>query len=207
MQPVADELPFAPAAERNKQAILDVLKPRLPGHGMVLEIGSGTGQHAVHFAADIKTIQWQPSERRQNLAGLNRQVEAAGLSNVLEPVELDVGWSQWPVSGVAAVFAANVAHIMSLADVQQMLHGVAYSLAPGGKFFLYGPFHRDGRPTSQGNASFDEMLRSPDNPDGDHQGIRDDVEMLTMAATAGLNLIEDIDMPANNRILVWKKAE
>ncbi len=198
-------LPFAPAAERNKQAILEVLIDRLSRQGLVLEIGSGTGQHVVHFARAFSGIQWQPSERRQNLPGLNAQVAAANLQNILLPIELDVNFPHWPIKQFTAVVAANVAHIMALSEVQLMLQRVAEGLLCGGQFFLYGPFHRNGQPTSHGNADFDVMLRSADNPDGHHQGIRDDREIFAAAADAGLIVSEDIDMPANNRILVLMK--
>lgn len=198
-------LPFAPAAERNKQAILDALRPRLPDAARVLEIGAGTGQHAVHCAAGMPGIQWQPSDRRINLPGLQAQINAAGLSNIKPPIELDVNQGDWPNGPFDAVFAANVAHIMSFPEVERMLQQAARCLGPQGLVFLYGPFHRDGQPTSPGNADFDAKLRLPENPDGPNQGIRDDQDMIRAASRAGLNLHEDIEMPANNRILVFIK--
>jgi len=201
-----NNLPFAPSAERNKQVILDVLAARLPNSGQVLEIASGTGQHVVHFAEALVGIQWQPSERDQNLKGLRERVAAANRLNIIAPIELDVNQRLWPVSLVDAVFAANVAHIMSFVEVRLMLQGVVNSLVNSGQFFLYGPFHRDGQPTSRGNADFDAKLRSSNNPDGSHQGIRDDQSIFAAANEIGLIVEEDIDMPANNRILVMSKA-
>ncbi len=201
--PSEDLLPFAPAAERNKQPILEVLLAHLPSTGKVLEIGSGTGQHAVHFAQAMPGIQWQPSEREQNLSGLHARLMASALTNIKTAVALEVGESGWPAGKYDAIFAANVAHIMSFENVQLMLRGVSRHLLFGGQFLLYGPFHRNGQPTSQGNADFDTQMRSSDNPDGRHQGIRDDRDMQKAAQAVGLNISEDIDMPANNRILVF----
>ncbi len=199
-------LPFAPAAERNKQPILEVLQARLPEHGLVLEIGSGTGQHIVHFAAALPGLQWQASERERNLPGLRARLEAAGLGNLRPPLVLDVQSKHWPAINPVAVYAANVAHIMSWQAVLMMLRNSAALLAADGQLLLYGPFHRAGQPTSAGNAAFDASLRSPDNPDGTHQGIRNDQDVFQAAAQVGLLPEADIDMPANNRILVFIKS-
>lgn len=199
----SEHLPFAPAAERNKRPILEVLLTHLSPTGKVLEIGSGTGQHAIHFAQAMPGIQWQPTEREQNLPGLYVRLAASALNNIKTAIVLEVGKSKWPADKYDAIFAANVAHIMSFESVRLMLQGISRHLLSDGQFLLYGPFHRDGQPTSQGNADFDAKMRSPDNPDGKDQGVRDDRDMQKAAQAVGLTITEDIDMPANNRILVF----
>ena len=200
------ELPFAPAAERNKLPILQVLQQRLPTSGKLLEIGSGSGQHVVCFAAAMPDWMWQPSEQRQHLSALQMRLQNQAGGNVLPAIELDVAvTADWPVrERYSAVFAANVAHIMSWDEVECMFAGIQRCLQADGRFFLYGPFHRDGRPTSAGNAAFDAQLRSADNPSGRDQGIRDDRAVIRLGAEHGLQCIEDVAMPANNRILIFR---
>ncbi len=202
-----NELPFAPSAERNKLPILQVLQQHLPATGKLLEIGSGTGQHVVCFAAAMPDWIWQPSERKQQLPGLQQRLRREAGANVLPAIELDVAQSaHWPVhERFTAVYAANVAHIMSWPQVQAMFAGIQRCLQTAGMFLLYGPFHRDGQPTSAGNAAFDAQLRSADNPDGDHQGIRDDRAIIALADRHGLQLCADVAMPANNRTLIFQQ--
>lgn len=202
------ELPFAPSAERNKLPILHALQDLLPSAGQVLEIGSGTGQHVIFFAAAMPQLLWQPSEQQMHLPGLQARLQLQAGSNVLPAIELDVTRAtQWPPAvSHAVVYAANVAHIMSWPQVQAMFAGVERCLHTAGRFCLYGPFHRQGQPTSAGNAEFDAQLRSADNPQGSHQGIRDDSAMIELAQHHGMQLLDDIAMPANNRILVFTKS-
>lgn len=205
MSSMMAELPFAPSAERNKQPILQVLQQQLPSAGRLLEIGSGTGQHVVYFAAAMPDWLWQPSEQLQHMPGLQQRLQQQAGGNVLPPIELDVAQAaHWPLrERYHAVYAANVAHIMSWPQVQTMFAGIQRCLQAAGVFLLYGPFHRDGQPTSAGNAAFDAQLRSPDNPHGSHQGIRDDHQLIRLGRAHGLQLVDDVAMPANNRILVF----
>jgi len=200
------DLPFAPAAERNKLPILQVLQQHLPGIGKLLEIGSGTGQHVLCFASTMSNWVWQPSEQRQHLPALQMRLQQAASSNVLSAIELDVAVaSHWPLrERYDAVFAANVAHIMSWPQVQCMFAGIQRCLQADGKFLLYGPFHRDGKPTATGNAAFDAQLRSAENPHGSHQGVRDDRAVIQLGIEHALQLVEDVAMPANNRILIFQ---
>jgi len=196
-----DALPFAPAAERNRGPILAALREHLPASGEVLEIGAGTGQHAVYFATECPGLTWQPSDRAGNLPGLRARVAAEGPANCHPPVELNVAAEAWPVARAHVVYAANVAHIMSWERVLDLLAGAARVLVPGGLLALYGPFHRDGRPTADSNAAFDRELRARD----PQQGIRDDREVVAAAAAHGLRLDRDIDLPANNRLLLFRR--
>ncbi len=194
-------LPYSAAAENNKAPILAAIRDRIaPGH-VVLEIGSGSGQHAVHFASAMPSVTWIPSEQPSAMAGLRARLNQAGLSNVAEPLVIDV--LQFPAlpSTVDDVFSANTAHIMSWEGVASMFAAVA-AILESGIFALYGPFHRDGVPTSPGNAEFDHSLRSRDPA----MGIRDDRDLAALASGCGLALVEDIAMPANNRLLIWRQA-
>ena len=196
------DLPFADACERNKTPILEVLLPRLPGRGIMLEIGSGTGQHVVFFAPRFPRLGWQPTERGELLAGLNARIRAEGAPNVLPAIELDVG-GVWPDRRFASVFSANTAHIMGWPAVCDMVAGIAPRLEPGGAFLLYGPFNVGGRPTSESNAEFDRQLRARD----PEMGLRDTEALDALARRHGLMLRERIGMPANNQVLVFGPDE
>jgi len=195
------DLPFSQACENNKAPILAILRRHLDQPHRVLEIGSGTGQHAVYFAAELPHLTWQPSDLRENLPGVAARVRQGGLTNVLEPIELDVESRPWPIAACDAVFSANTAHIMSWSSVQRCLAGVGAVLSPGGRFFLYGPFNYDGAYTSPSNEEFDGWLRRRDPA----SGIRDFEEVAEQAARAGLEPVEDNQMPANNRLLIWRR--
>jgi cyclopropane fatty-acyl-phospholipid synthase-like methyltransferase len=195
-------LPFSAACERNRQPILDVLRSELAGSATVLEIGSGTGQHAVFFAAALPGLVWQTSDRAENHDAIRAWIEAEGPANVRPPLELDVGASAWPDGPYDAVFSANTAHIMSWPDVCAMFAGVGRVLSAGGRFLLYGPFSFDGGHTSRSNVDFDAMLRQRDPA----SGIRDAKDLDVEAEKAGMRRSGDHAMPANNRILVWQKA-
>lgn len=187
--------PYSEACERNRAPILAVLKRVFRDSRRVLEIGSGTGQHAAYFAAELPHLRWQASDVADDLDGIREWV-----GDAVPPIELDVG-QPWPAVDADAAFSANTAHIMSWVQVERMFQGVARLLPQGGWFALYGPFHYGGRPTSPSNARFDAMLRARD----PSSGIRDFEHIQTLAGRYGLALLEDNAMPANNRLLVFKR--
>jgi cyclopropane fatty-acyl-phospholipid synthase-like methyltransferase len=193
--------PFAPACERNRDPILAVLREHLGAAGSVLEIGSGTGQHAVHFAAALPHLIWQASERAEHLPGIRLWLDEAGLPNTPPPIALDVGGA-WPARRHDAVFSANTLHIMAWEEVQRLFAALPGALAPRGTLVVYGPFNYGGAYTSPSNAQFDQWLRSR----GAHQGIRDFAAVDALARGAGLALVEDRALPANNRCVVWRAA-
>lgn len=194
---------FSQACENNKGPILTVLREIFTAPGMVLEIGSGTGQHAIYMAEHLPHLTWQPSDLPDGLASVRSWLEDARLPNVLDPLVLDVTRQPWPVQQTDGVFSANTGHIMSWPEVEAMIKGVADVLVPGGAFCLYGPFNYKGRYTSDSNKRFDQYLKATD----PRQGVRDFVDLESAASDAGLTFYKDYDMPANNRILVWRKAE
>ena len=189
------------ACERNKGPILSILAAAFGDRRRVLEIGSGTGQHAVHFAAHLKHLLWQPSDRGDYLPGLRERLAAANLSNVLPPLELDVQRFPWPVGPVDAVFTANTLHIMGWQAVEDLFRGVGTHLEAPGVLCIYGPFRYDGKYTSPSNAEFDRYLKST-YPEG---GIRDLEAVERLARAQGLARVADHRMPANNQLLVWHK--
>lgn len=196
------ELPFSPAAQRNQAPILEALQNLLPADARVLEIGSGTGQHAVAFAAALPQVYWQASEQPQALDTLVRRIdsEAAGLP---PPLALDVRAGPWPADRFDVVFTANTAHIMSWSAVCAMIKGSARVLRPGGYLLIYGPFTQNGQHNAYSNEIFDRQLRSADS----RQGLRDLNEIGIEAQGNRLRLIDLIDLPANNRIAVFKKDD
>lgn len=192
---------FSPACERNKGPILAVLKEWLPAQALVLEIGSGSGQHAAFFCQQIAGLSWQASERQESLTDLQAQLEA--LSPTLPPaIALDVtDAGQWPSQSFDAVFSANTAHIMSAAAVTHLLAGASLVLRPSGLLLLYGPFQDGGIHTAASNAAFDQHLRSLDPA----MGVRDAIELVQQAQNLGLDLLADLPLPANNRMLVLER--
>jgi SAM-dependent methyltransferase len=194
--------PYSEACDQNKEPILAVLTQVLPDSGELLEIGSGTGQHAAYFPRHLPALMWQPSDVAQHLPGIRAWCEEAGLANVRAPVELEVCQPDWPARQVDAVFSANTAHIMSWPQVQCMFAGVGRVLASGGCFCLYGPFKYEGRHTSASNERFDAWLHARD----PLSGVRDFEALSQLAADAGMTLIEDYAMPVNNRTLVWRRG-
>jgi SAM-dependent methyltransferase len=194
-------LPFSEACERNKEPILGVLEAAFAGSSQVLEIGSGTGQHAVYLASRLQHLTWHPTEQLKYLADLTARVHAEGGANLRPPTVLDVNQSVWPVRAVDAMFTANTLHIMSWDDVGALFLGVGQVLAPGGVFCVYGPFRYDGRYTSPSNEAFDGMLQARDA----RSGIRDIRAVSTLAADVGLRLAADHDLPAFNRLIVFIK--
>jgi SAM-dependent methyltransferase len=197
--------PFSPSCEENKQPILEVIAPKLASSGSVLEIGSGTGQHAVHFAAAMPQLRWQCTDIEPHLPGIRLWIEEAALPNLPEPRALDVDgeWIEpFRALGFDAAYSANTAHIMSLAQVEGMFSGLGALLPSGGLFLLYGPFSVDGQHNSESNALFDCSLRLRD----PLSGVRDLRELERFAAAAGLALEAEIAMPVNNRTLVWRRG-
>ena len=193
--------PYSPASERNKDPILSVLHPYLARLNSVLEIGSGTGQHAVHLAEHLPHLTWQPSDVGKHHSGIEHWIRDSGLENVRPPLLLDVCVDAWPTASFDAVYSANTAHIMSWREVACMFAGVAKVLAEGGLFLLYGPFSENGAHNAESNRAFDADLRRR-NP---QMGIRDIVELKRLSESHRLYLKHEHAMPANNRILVWAK--
>ncbi|MBU0654481.1 MAG: DUF938 domain-containing protein [Gammaproteobacteria bacterium] len=194
--------PFAEACEQNKDPILAVIEPLLRDCRNVLEIGSGTGQHAVHFAANLPHLLWHTSDMAENHPGILMWLEEAALPNTRPPLRLDVLRDPWPEIAVDAVYSANTAHIMGWLEVEALFAGVGKLLPEGGLFALYGPFNYGGHYTSDSNARFDQWLKMRD----PQSGIRDVDDLNRLAAAAGMGLVQDYEMPVNNRTLVWKKG-
>lgn len=178
-----------------------VIEPLLKDCARVLEIGSGTGQHAVYFAARMKHLTWIASDLPSNHPGIVAWLRAADRRNIRGPLALDVHAPEWPVGAADAVFSANTAHIMDITAVEAMFKGTGRILPGGGPFLLYGPFCRGGRQTSDSNLRFDHFLRTKD----PSMGIRDLDCLEVLAAEAGLRLEQALTMPANNMTLVWRK--
>lgn len=195
------EKPYSPSCDRNREPILAVLRDHFMDRGTVLELGSGTGQHAVFFATTLPDLIWQASDCRENLAGIQAWLDEAALPNTPPPIELDVNGA-WPRRHFDAVFSANTLHIMSWAQVQRLFAGLGQIMADDAKLVIYGPFNYDGKYTSESNANFDVWLKER----GAHQGIRDFEAVNSLAAEIGLVLIEDRAMPANNRCVVWRRV-
>jgi SAM-dependent methyltransferase len=194
-------LPFSAACERNKDPILEVLRWRFAGRTQVLEIGSGTGQHAVYFARELGHLTWHPTEQLAYLADLTERVKLEGPRNLRPPMLLDVRQAVWPVRGVDALFTANTLHIMSWTEVMALFNGIGTVLAPAGVLCIYGPFRYSGRYTSDSNREFDQMLQERD----PQSGLRDIEAVRPLAHQYGLHLDADLDLPANNRLLVFIK--
>jgi SAM-dependent methyltransferase len=168
----------------------------------VLEIGSGTGQHAVYFARLLPHLIWHASDRKDYLEGIKCWIDESGVPNVSGPLELDVSGSDWPLLDIDAVFTANSIHIMHTTDVLNLINGVGHLLPGDGDLLLYGPFNYGNRYTSDSNANFDNWLKCRD----PLSGIKNFEDIAVMAADAGMDLVDDYQMPANNRILHFKKT-
>jgi len=191
--------PYSAACEQNKEPILAVLREVFTEPGLILEIGAGTGQHAVHFARALPHLNWQPTDQAEYLPGIYQWITEAGLPNLHPPLALDVLSEPWPVTQVAGVFSANTTHIMGWPAVEGLFRGIGRVLQPGGAFCLYGPFNYEGRYTSASNAEFDGWLKQRDPA----SGIRDFADLDRLARDCGLHLRQDYPMPVNNRTLVW----
>ena len=199
---MATEKPFSPASERNRDPILEALRGHFACVREVLEIGSGTGQHAVHFAAAMPWLSWQCSDRADYLSGIGMWLDEAALPNTPPPVELDVAQGPWPVRSFDAAFSANTLHIMGWPEVEAFFAGLDKTLAADAVLAVYGPFNYGGRFTSDSNRAFDASLKARD----PGMGIRDVGAVDALAQTIGLRLVDDIAMPANNRCRVWRRG-
>ncbi len=194
--------PYSESCEQNQGPILGILQEILANQEHVLEIASGTGQHAVYFGSALPHLTWQTSELAQNHAGILAWLDEAKLINVLPPVVIDVNDGQWPIEIVDTVFNANTVHIISWPEVERMFAGIARVLSAGGILCLYGPFNYEGKFTSESNARFDAWLKSRNR----NSGVRDFEAINRLAETHGLFLLRDVTMPSNNRILIWQRA-
>jgi len=198
----ADGLPVAPAAERNKGAILDVLRPSLPAAGTVLEIASGTGQHVLHFARALPHLCFQPSEPdADSRAIVAARVARAGLPNLAAPLDLDVAREPWPIGAADAIVCINMIHISPWTATLALFAGARRVLPAGAVLCLYGPFRRHGEHTAPSNAAFDADLRRRD----PSWGVRDLETVTEVAAEAGLTLERVEPMPANNLTVLFRR--
>lgn len=192
----------SPAAEQNKKPILEVLDPTLPRIGLVLEIGSGTGQHVVYFAKALPELSWQPTDPNAELrASISSRISAERLSNVQAPLDLDVYHWPWPVQRADAVLCINMIHVAPWAATEALVTGAGQTIAGGGVLFLYGPYRRFGRHTAPSNAAFDADLRAR-NPEW---GLRDIEEVTRLAEQEGFVLDQVVEMPVNNFSLIFRK--
>jgi cyclopropane fatty-acyl-phospholipid synthase-like methyltransferase len=192
--------PFAHACERNREPILEVLREHYADRRHVLEIGSGTGQHAVHFAAALPHLIWQTSERAEHLPGIRTWLDEAALPNTPSPIVLDVAENAWRITRYDAIFSANTLHIMAWSEVERLFAHLPKIMTADAVLAIYGPFNIDGRFTSESNAAFDASLKQR----AAHMGIRDLEAVDVLAAKAGLRRIANHALPANNRCVVWK---
>ena len=194
--------PYAESCEQNRLPILAVLKEVFADRKRVLEIASGTGQHAVYFAPALPHLTWQTSELPTNHAGIREWLDEARLPNVLPPLAIDVDSPEWPVRRCDGIFNANTVHIVSWPSVERMFEGIGRVLEKEGIVAIYGPFNYGGAFTSESNARFDAWLKSRDPA----SGIRDFEAVNRLAELQGLSLLRDVPMPANNRTLVWRRT-
>ena len=193
--------PFSPSCDRNRDVILAVLREHFADRSRVLEIGSGTGQHAIYFAAALPHLTWQTSDVADNLPGIRQWLDEAGLANTPEPQAFDVNGA-WPAGPFDAVFSANTLHIMAWSEVVLLFAGLRGVMSPGARLTVYGPFNEAGAFTSASNAAFDAALRAG-HP---QRGIRDIEAVDALARSAGLVRIDDRPMPANNRCVTWQSG-
>lgn len=192
--------PFSQACENNKIAILSLLSDIFRATKTVLEVGSGTGQHAIHFAANMPWLSWQTSDVLTNHQGISQWLNEYPNANLYHPIALDLNHT-WPIEKVDAIYTANTLHIVSWSLVQAFFSGVAKHLEQRGKLCIYGPFNYQGKYTSESNAGFDIWLKERDS----ESAIRDIEAIIALAQHAGLSLEDDHAMPANNRLLVFTK--
>lgn len=193
--------PYSPACDRNREPILALLRDHLGSRTTLLEICSGTGQHAVHAAAALPHLIWQCSDRAPYLPGIRAWLDEAGLPNTPPPIPLDVG-GPWPTLRAEVIYSANTLHILSAVEVLALFAALPAVLAADAVLVIYGPFRYGGRHTSASNDAFDASLRARDPA----SGVRDFEWVDGLAQAAGLRLVEDRSMPANNRGLVWRRV-
>tara|TARA_Y100001935_G_C17269334_1_gene490997 strand:- start:113 stop:709 length:597 start_codon:yes stop_codon:yes gene_type:complete len=192
---------FSESCEQNKKPILSILKNYLYGKKHLLEIGSGTGQHAAYFASKFPSITWQTSDKAENHTGIKAWIDYSKLDNILPPMKLDVSKDAWPKNSYDIVFSANTAHIMSKENIHSMFTGISKVLLPENEFLLYGPFNIDGKYTADSNMEFDKALKIRD----PGMGVRDIEWLEGIGAKNKIFLKDKINMPADNMILVWKQ--
>ncbi len=193
---------FAPAAERNRQPLLDVLRRVLPPTGLVLEVASGSGQHAIFFAEHLPALQWLPSDASSEaLESIGAWVDEADRENLLPPIELDVCWPKWPVTKADALVCINMIHISPWETTEALFRGASKLLAGGSSLITYGPYRLHGRHTAPSNVAFDESLRARDA----RWGVRDIDQLSELGRKTGFGLEERVDMPANNMTLTWTR--
>ena len=194
--------PYAESCDINKDPILDLLKEVFADRRQVLELASGTGQHAVHFARALPHLTWQTSELEQNHAGIQLWLDEAQLANVFAPLHIDANDEHWPAGHYDAIFNANTVHILSWPEVEKLFSGMGRALNSGGILCLYGPFNYGGKFTSESNARFDVWLKSRD----PRSGVRDFEALNALAIREGMTLLKDVEMPINNRTLLWQRT-
>lgn len=193
----------SPASARNREPILEVLRRWLPAEGLVLEVASGAGEHAMWFAQALPGVRWQPTDRDPDaLASIAAWRAEAGLPNLLAPLELDASAEAWPVEDADAVVAINMVHISPWEATEGLVHGAARVLRPGGVLFLYGPYREEGVPTAPSNEAFDADLKRRDPA----WGLRLAEDLIALAASRGLEKVERAALPANNIALVFRRA-
>jgi len=192
--------PHSPSCDRNRDPILAVLREYFADRRKVLEIGSGTGQHAVYFAAALPHLCWQTSDVAENLPGICAWLDEQKLPNTPSPLAIAVQ-DHWPEMQFDAVFSANTLHIMSWPEVEQLFSRLDAALTNDAIVAMYGPFNYNGKFTSDSNAAFNEWLKAR----GEHMAIRDFESVNALAVAIGLHLIDDVAMPANNKMLVWRR--
>ena len=197
--------PFAPSAERNREPLRDILKNVLTGSGLLLEIGSGTGQHAAYIAKDFPAYQWQPTDLPEKLDSINDWAIDSDADNILPALALDLALdlnkADWSVKEADAIVCINTIHIVAWPFVENLFLGAGRILKPGGVMFVYGPYEYSDRPLEPSNAEFDEWLKLRD----PNSGIRKFDEVNKLATEAGMILENDVAMPANNRSIWWRK--
>lgn len=194
--------PFSPACERNRDPILKILQEVITKNDKrLLEIGSGTGQHATYFAPEFPWLDWHPTDRSENLAGISMWLSEAGIPNIQKPVRLDVSSDDFPKVKFDVVFTANTLHIMSWKSCKSFFKLLGNRLREGSRAIFYGPFNYNGAFTSDSNAQFDQSLKANDPV----SGIRSFEDVLKAMENNGFEIIEDFEMPANNRMLVFRR--
>ena len=192
---------YSPAAEKNKTPILEVLREHLGPTARVLEVGSGSGQHALHFTEALPELRWQPTEHPDGLTALVANLAAAGREAILPPLALDLAADSWPTGPFDAVYAANVMHIVSMPLGEALLRGAASVLGEGGQLLLYGPYRFGGAFTTESNAEFDQWLKARDPA----SGVRDFEAVAAAAEAVGLVLEDNRAMPSNNQLLCFRR--
>ena len=203
MPEAADPRLYRPHVARNRDPILDVLRRMLPARGLILEIASGSGEHAVHFAQALPSLAWQPSDTdAEALASITAHRAAAHLPNLLPPLKLDVTAQTWPVAYADDIVCCNMIHIAPWTACEGLIAGAARVLPAGGVLYLYGPYKVGGRHTAPSNAAFDADLRARDPA----WGIRDLDEVAALAEKHGLTLAETVAMPANNLSVIFRRG-